>query len=92
MPSFLSARQLASAALGLVVVATLWSLFAPTALGGPADYVVTAGTSMEPRFHTGDLAIVRSAREYRVGDIVAYRSRALNTIVLHRIIAKVGGR
>jgi signal peptidase I len=40
---------------------------------------------MEPRFHTGDLAIVRPASNYRVGDIVAYHSSLLHVTVLHRI-------
>ncbi len=30
---------------------------------------------MQPPFHTGDLALVRPASAYHVGDIVAYRSR-----------------
>jgi hypothetical protein len=47
---------------------------------------------MEPRFHTGDLALIRSAARYRVGDVVAYRSRLLRTVVLHRIIGRRGDR
>ena len=47
---------------------------------------------MEPRFHTGDLAIVRPAANYRVGEIVAYWSTLLHTVVLHRIIARDGNR
>ena len=42
---------------------------------------------MQPRFHTGDLALVRPVSDYRVGDIVAYRSRQLHVTVLHRIVA-----
>ena len=42
------------------------------------------------RFHTGDLAIVRPAANYRVGEIVAYWSTLLHTVVLHRIIARHG--
>jgi hypothetical protein len=42
---------------------------------------------MEPRFHTGDLAIVRPASQYKVGDVVAYWSTMLHTVVLHRIHA-----
>ncbi len=52
--------------------------------------MVTSGVSMEPRFHTGDLAIVRPVSNYRVGEIVAYWSTVLHTVVLHRIIAKDG--
>ena len=47
---------------------------------------------MEPRFHTGDLAIVRPADQYKVGDIVAYQSSLLHTVVLHRIVAIHDGR
>jgi hypothetical protein len=47
---------------------------------------------MAPRFHTGDLAIVRKATRYGVGDVVAYRSSVLDTTVLHRIVAVTDGR
>lgn len=79
---------------GALVIATLiaWVLFAPTAIGGSTAYVVTNGISMEPRFHSGDLALVRPASSYRVGDVVAYRSSLLHVVVLHRIIAIRGDR
>jgi hypothetical protein len=47
---------------------------------------------MEPGFHTGDLAIVRQADAYHVGDVVAYRSEQMNTVVMHRIIGVDGDR
>ena len=50
----------------------------------------THGISMEPRFHTGDLAILRSDASYSVGDVVAYRSESLDTVVMHRIVAQDG--
>lgn len=71
----------------MLVVAIVWWYFAPTAIGGSTRYVVTSGSSMEPRFHTGDLAIVRPAGRYKVGEIVAYWSTLLHTVVLHRIHA-----
>jgi signal peptidase I len=74
----------------VIVVAAGWWFFAPTDIGGSTRYVVTGGTSMEPRFHTGDLAIVRPAGQYHVGDIVAYWSTSLRTVVLHRIHAIQG--
>lgn len=74
----------------LIVVGLAWWYFAPTEIGGSTRYVVTGGTSMEPRFHTGDLGIVRPASNYRVGDIVAYWSTLLHTVVLHRIHAIQG--
>ena len=45
------------AIIGLAAVA--WLL--PASVGGGASYVITYGISMEPGFHTGDLAIVRQA-------------------------------
>jgi len=47
---------------------------------------------MEPSFKTGDLAIVKPAGQYRVGDIVAYHSSLLHIVVLHRIHAIHDGR
>jgi signal peptidase I len=82
---------LATAAL-LIIAVIAWWYFAPTNIGGSTRYVVTSGISMEPRFHTGDLAIVRPASTYRVGEIVAYHSTLLHVTVLHRIIAIHNGR
>ena len=65
----------------LIGVGVAWFYFAPTKIGGSTRYVVTRGISMEPRFHTGDLAIVRPASNYRVGEIVAYWSTVLHTVV-----------
>lgn len=76
----------------IAVLGFLWFLLAPTALGGSTTYVVTHGTSMEPRFHSGDLVLVRSQSSYRVGEIVAYHSNVFHTLVLHRIIAREGDR
>jgi hypothetical protein len=45
---------------------------------------------MEPRFHTGDLAIVWASGVYHVGQIVAYWSPLLHMVVLHRIVAYHG--
>ncbi|BEP16490.1 hypothetical protein acdb102_48010 [Acidothermaceae bacterium B102] len=62
-------------------------LFWPSALGGRTTYVVVHGVSMEPGFHTGDLAILRDSSDFRVGEVVAYHSVTLKTVVLHRIHA-----
>jgi signal peptidase I len=86
------ARRLTVTLLWLTALALLWHYFAPVAIGGSTTYVVTDGVSMEPRFHAGDLALVRSQSTYRVGEIVAYRSRELHTIVLHRIVGRNGAR
>jgi signal peptidase I len=69
-----------------------WLYLAPTQIGGSTSYITTHGISMLPRFHTGDLAIVRPADHYEVGEIVAYHSTLLHIVVLHRIIARDGDR
>jgi len=76
----------------VLLFAVAWLVAGPTGLGGATTYVTTHGISMEPRFRTGDLALVRPAAEYRVGQVVAYRSTVLHSIVLHRIIAREGDR
>jgi signal peptidase I len=82
---------LLSATLVVLAVAA-WLVLAPTQIGGETSYVTTSGISMAPRFHTGDLAVVRPTKHYKVGDIVAYRSTMLHTVVLHRIVAVKGDR
>jgi signal peptidase I len=82
---------LLSATLVVLAVAA-WLVLAPTQIGGETSYVTTSGVSMAPRFHTGDLAVVRPTKHYKVGDIVAYRSTMLHTVVLHRIVAVRGDR
>jgi signal peptidase I len=76
----------------LLLAGAFWLFLAPPKIGGRTTYVITSGISMEPSFHSGDLAIVRPADDYRVGDIVAYHSSLLHVVVLHRIIAIHGGR
>jgi signal peptidase I len=84
-------RAINISAFAALMLVAAW-LFWPTALGGGTTYVTTHGTSMQPRFHTGDLGILRSAGSYAVGDIVAYRSESLKTTVMHRIVALDGDR
>jgi len=47
--------------------------------------LITHGISMEPLLHTGDLVLIAPVDNYRVGQVVAYHSTLLHTIVLHRI-------
>ncbi|WP_116452231.1 signal peptidase I [Blastococcus litoris] len=75
-----------TSALAALVLVTVW-LFLPTTLGGSMTYVATHGTSMEPDFHAGDLALLSPADGYDVGDVVAYRSETLDTVVMHRIVS-----
>jgi signal peptidase I len=76
----------------LALLLTAAWLFLPTALGGATTYVTTHGISMQPRFSSGDMAVLRPAETYTVGDIVAFHSVELNTTVMHRIIAREGDR
>jgi signal peptidase I len=82
---------LLTAALVLSTVVA-WLYLAPARIGGSANYVITHGISMEPRFHAGDLAVVRPPDHYEIGQIVAYHSTLLHVVVLHRIIARDGAR
>ena len=47
----------------------LWFFFAPTQLGGSTTYTVTSVASMQPLLYKGDLAVIRSASTYKVGDV-----------------------
>ncbi len=66
-------------------------LLAPVQVGGSTTYTSTVGDSMEPMFHKGDLAIIRPASNYAVGDIVLYESPVLHRPVLHRILVIQNG-
>ncbi len=74
----------------MIGLAAIWLAFAPANLGGQVSYVLVNGISMEPGFHTGDLAIMRLATNYQVGDIVAYADAQMNANVIHRIIGIEG--
>jgi signal peptidase I len=69
----------------VAAVAAIWLAFAPAQLGGQVTYVLVNGISMEPGFHTGDLALMRPAASYQVGDIVAYHDAIMNAEIIHRI-------
>jgi signal peptidase I len=96
MEAVLEARQHRSAATVafaavVIVLALAWTFtLRPEGLGGPADYVMVQGISMEPTFHTGDLVMVWDEGSYRKGDVVAYRvpegDVGAGSIVIHRIV------
>ena len=83
-------KKLAAAAAGLLSILIL-ALVALFTVGG-VSLVSTRGISMEPQFRTGDLAVLRPAAHYAVGDIASYRSAELSTVVMHRIVAVDDGR
>ena len=56
----------------------------PVAMGGPANYIIIAGKSMEPTYHTGDFVFALKRASYDVGDVVSFRVK--DNIVIHRII------
>lgn len=80
-----------SAGIVMVLVALAWIIFAPTQAGGRSRYVIVSGNSMEPRFHRGDLVLVRESDTYRIGDVVTYRHPDIGPVI-HRIIARDGAR
>ncbi|MGA7673212.1 MAG: signal peptidase I [Nitrolancea sp.] len=77
------------AGLFFALLAVLWFLFAPVKFGGRTSYVIVNGISMEPKFHKGDLALVRTSSSYNVGDIVVYRHPTIGPVI-HRVIGKDG--
>jgi signal peptidase len=66
-------------------------LFAPIPLAGQAAYVIVDGNSMEPGMRRGDLAVVRRAELYQVGDVATYRHPTIGPVI-HRIIGRDGER
>lgn len=81
-----SPMKIIGAVIGAAMVAGLWVFFAPTNLGGSTTYSVTSGISMQPMLYKNDLALVRAASSYHVGDVVLYQNQLLHRPVLHRII------
>jgi signal peptidase I len=77
----------------LIWALVLSGVIGPTALGGPATYVSTYGISMQPSFKAGDLAVLKPAATYSVGDVAGYEADTLNrTLVMHRIVDTDGDR
>jgi signal peptidase I len=71
----------------VVIIAAVWSGALPQQLGGDMSYVITSGISMLPRYHAGDLVIVRREPSYHVGEVAAFHNQHLHVVVLHRIVA-----
>lgn len=62
----------------------------PGSLGGPATYIVVAGTSMQPGMHTGDLVLSLKQDSYQRGDVVTFEvpegEDGAGTLIIHRIV------
>ncbi|MGH3049763.1 MAG: signal peptidase I [Gaiellaceae bacterium] len=86
-------RAAMPALFALVVLGWLWFAM-PQALGGRAGWVLVDGTSMLPRYHTGDLVLVERQSQYHVGEVIAYRvpkgDAMAGAQVIHRIVAGNG--
>ena len=85
-------RRVVGLALSFALVGAAWWLLAPGQLGGSTSFATVDGTSMLPTFQRSDLVALRTTGTYRVGDVAGYRSRLLERVVLHRIVAIDGGR
>jgi signal peptidase len=87
-------KALAFIAAQLAVVAALLWFGLPQGLGGRAGWVMVSGTSMLPRYHTGDLVLVEHQSSYHVGQVVAYRvpkgEAGAGHVVIHRLIGGNG--
>ena len=70
----------------------LWSQFAPAKYGGPAEYIIVNGISMQPTYHSGDLVISHVSASYQVGEVVAYWDKQTNRFVIHRIVGLENGQ
>lgn len=78
--------------IALTALAVLFGLLAAFAIATRVSLLTTRGGSMEPLFSQGDLAITLQADDYKVGDIVAYRTEPNGYLVLHRIVRIADGR
>ena len=74
--------------LPLLVLSGWFVTLRPAALGGPVQYVIIEGQSMEPTLHSGDLVVIRRQNEYAVGDIVSIETPI--GPVMHRIVGGDG--
>jgi signal peptidase len=72
-------------AVAWVLLAACAFVLWPERWGGSMTYVITDGNSMAPVWQAGDLAVLRAADEYGVGDVAAYNSTDIKRIVMHRI-------
>lgn len=87
-----TATQIAALVVIFAALATGWAVLAPPQLGGSTQYVILAGSSMEPSLRAGDLALLRRHGNVQKGDVVLYRDPELGVHVLHRVVRVQDGR
>jgi signal peptidase I len=69
-----------------IAVLGVWFVFLrPAFLGGPVDYVIVSGQSMEPKYQDGDFVVTRRG-EYQPGDVIAFHPDGMAGSVIHRIV------
>ena len=79
-----------------LVIASAWFVFLrPSALGGPATYVIVSGSRMLPALESGDLVVAFDQETYGVGDVIVYRVPSADpgagTQIVHRVIGRARG-
>jgi signal peptidase I len=85
-------RNLLNWGLFIGVLAGVWWFAGPAHLGGPANYVIVDGRSMEPTYDNGDLVITRERDHYSVGDTIFYDAPIDTQFeVIHRIVEPTEG-
>ncbi len=80
-------RSAAGTILFLAVAVLLW----PTSIGGRTAYVIVSGESMEPRYETMDLVVMRRTGAYDAGDLVTYRVPEGEAGAGHQVIHRIVG-
>lgn len=79
-------RSLVTAAVSVGVVA----LMLPPQFGGRITFTIVSGHSMDPTYHTYDLAVTLRSGEPKVGDVIVYRvpegEPGAGGQVIHRVV------
>lgn len=71
---------------GLILIGSLLLLTVFPIPGIDLDSRMVQSGSMEPAIPTGSVVFIRSAEEYRKGDIITYRKNEQETPTTHRIV------
>lgn len=87
-----TARAVARHACTVMFLAAAAVVLWPARLGGATSFVVVAGHSMEPTYHTGDVLLVRTTGHPQPGDIAVYRSTNGSIVDEHLVVHRVVGR